>query len=102
MEKYTVLTDDITNKDGDVIAQLSTKLDGIGTTPEVITIGVGQTILGYNDDGTAIVDKDVEKRIEEAQQKFMAEAIKEQKRLTEANGIDPSVVNVIDAEKETN
>lgn len=84
---------------GNKIAMLVTELTGDGSTPVVQTTGMGVSkITGYNDDGTAIIDKEQDKIINDAFKKFMAQAIKKQKELTKANGIDPSVVNVYGAE----
>lgn len=77
---------------------LRTILKGDGATPVVMTLGFDKPI-GFDDTGKPIY-REIDEELEKAQQEFMAEAIKEQKKLSEANGIDPSVVNIIGAEKE--
>lgn len=89
------LEDYVVNKNGKQIAYLSTIIKGDGTTPVVQTMA-DFTPVGYNDDGSPIPDSDSDKLIGEAQQKFMAAAIKEQKRITEENGLDPNTVNAGD------
>lgn len=100
MEKVVILKDSVLDGNGNVVAEMVTRLEGDGATPLVQTTGPAN-VLGFNDDGTPIVNMSEEhdKLIENAQQDFMAEAIKEQKKLCVENGVDPSLVNVIDAEK---
>lgn len=100
MEKVVILKDSVLDGNGNVVAEMVTRLEGDGATPLVQTTGPAE-VLGFNDDGTPIVNMSEEhdKLIEKAQQDFMAEAIKEQKKLCVENGVDPSLVNVIDAEK---
>lgn len=100
MEKVVILKDSVLDDNGDVVAEMVTRLEGDGATPLVQTTGPAE-VLGFNDDGTPIINMSEEhdKLIESAQQYFMAEAIKEQKKLCVENGVDPSLVNVIDAEK---
>lgn len=100
MQKTIVLEDDVKDEQG-VTAQMRVVLTGDGATPEVMTRGE-KVMVGYNDDGTAMYRQVDENTLQSAQQKFMAAAIKEQKQLTEANGGDPSKVNVIGAETEAN
>lgn len=78
---------------------MSTTLKGDGATPIVQTIGF-DTPSEYKDDGTPIYGKP-DDTIKEAQKEFMAAAIAEQKSLCEENGVDPSLVNVVGAEKKT-
>ena len=77
---------------------MSTVLKGDGATPIVQTMGF-DTPSGYKDDGTPVYTTPDE-QIKEAQKEFMAVAIAEQKSLCEENGVDPSLVNVVGAEKE--
>lgn len=100
MEKVVILKDNVLDDSGNVVAEMLTRLDGDGSTPLVQTTGPAN-VLGFNDDGTPILNMSEEhdKLIESAQQGFMAEAIKEQKRLCVENGVDPNLVNIIDAEK---
>lgn len=101
IKKQVNLTTDVVDDKGNVLAQMQSILSGDGSTPVIRTNGYG-SIIGYNDDGTVIVSENLDNKLKDAQQEFMAEAIKEQKKLSEANGIDPSVVNIIGAEKEGN
>ena len=78
---------------------MSTVLKGDGATPVVQTIGFDAP-TAYKDDGTPVYNKP-DDTIKEAQKEFMAAAIAEQKSLCEENGVDPSLVNVVGAEKET-
>ena len=78
---------------------MSTMLTGDGSTPVVQTIGF-DTPTAYKDDGTPVYNKP-DDTIKEAQKEFMAAAIAEQKNLCKENGVDPSLVNVVGAEKET-
>ncbi len=100
MEKVVILKDNVLDSNGNVVAEMVTRLEGDGATPLVQTTGPAE-VLGFNDDGTPIVNMSEEhdKLIESAQKDFMSEAIKEQKKLCVENGVDPSLVNVIDAEK---
>lgn len=45
---------------------------------------------------------EIKQRIKDEKQKFMAEAIKEQKKLCIENGVDPDLVNILNAEKKVN
>lgn len=76
---------------------MSTTLRGDGTTPVVQTIGF-DTPTAYKDDGTPVYTTPDE-QIKTAQKEFMAAAIAEQKSLCEENGVDPSLVNIVGAEK---
>lgn len=84
--------------DGSYVIQ--TVLNGDGSTPMVQTVGFDDPI-GFNDDGTPIYPKKDDTKLAQVQQEFMAAAIKQQKALCEANGVNPDLVNMIDAEKET-
>lgn len=95
LTKTTELTTEVTYN-GKSIATLRTSLRGDGTTPIVQVIGTGN-IVGFADDGTPLIDKNVDKKIAEAQTDFMAEAIKVQKQLTEENGLNPNTVNFYNA-----
>ena len=78
---------------------MSTVLQGDGATPIVQTMGF-DTPTAYKDDGTPVYTTPDE-QIKTAQKEFMAAAIAEQKSLCKENGIDPSLVNVVGAEKKT-
>lgn len=99
MQKQVMLSDEIKNDKNEVIARMRVILNGDGSTPNIMTMGNSNPI-GYEDDGTPIFPKTDDNLIKQRQKKMMAEAIKVQKQLTKENGIDPSVVNIIDAEKE--
>lgn len=98
MQKTVILTDEVKD-DKRVVARMRVVLNGDGSTPNVMTMGMDSPI-GYNDNGTPIFPEVDEDLLKQAQQKMMAEAIKEQKQLTEENGGDPDKVNIIGAEKE--
>ena len=100
MNKMTMMTQEVRTIDGRLVAQITTYLEGDGSTPIVQTMGTG-SIKGYADDGTVIIDDDIDELIKEKQKEFMAEAIKEQKNLCVENGVDPSLVNYFGAEKES-
>lgn len=91
------LADDIVNQQGQVIARVFTVLEGDGSTPVVTTMGQTE-IVGYSDQGEPIIPEADEGLIKEAQKNFMAKAIQTQKFLSEQNGINPDVVNMIGAE----
>ncbi|MCL8203760.1 hypothetical protein M5361_00700 [Ligilactobacillus agilis] len=97
-ETTTTLTYIKENSKGQQQYGLRTILKGDGATPVVMTVGF-DTPAGYDDNGRPIY-REIDDELKQVQQDFMAEAIKEQKKLSEANGIDPSVVNIIGAEKE--
>lgn len=100
MQKKIVLTEKIKGSDGKDIATLQTNLFGDGSTPEIMAFGDGMSnVIGYRDDGSVILDNSVDLIIEEAKKKFMATAIKEQKKLCVENGVDPDLVNIIGLEK---
>lgn len=98
MQKTVILTDEVKD-DKRVVARMRVVLNGDGSTPNVMTMGMDSPI-GYNDNGAPIFPEVDEDLLKQAQQKMMAEAIKEQKQLTEENGGDPDKVNIIGAEKE--
>lgn len=77
---------------------MSTMLTGDGSTPVVQTMGF-DTPSEYKDDGTPVYTTPDE-QIKTAQKEFMAAAISEQKSLCKENGVDPSLVNKVGAEKE--
>lgn len=99
MKKEVKLVEKVIGNNGEQVATLQTTLTGDGSTPQVIVIGGKSSIIGYNDDGTVIVDNSVDEVVEIAKRPFMAKAIKEQKKLCVENGIDPNVVNILHAEK---
>lgn len=78
---------------------IKTVLNGDGSTPMVQTVGFDDPI-GFNDDGTPIYPAKDDKQLAQNQQDFMAAAIAEQKSLCKENGVNPDLVNMIDAEKE--
>ena len=78
---------------------MSTVLKGDGSTPVVQTMGFDAP-TAYKDDGTPVYTTPDE-QIKTAQKEFMAAAIAEQKSLCEENGVDPSLVNVVGAAKQT-
>ena len=97
MKKEVLLTDTVTDDNGNNIAMMKVVLDGDGSVPNIMTQGL---TVGYRDDGTPIIPDD-DDLLKQAHQKMMAAAIKEQKQLTEDNGKDPSVVNKYGAEHQT-
>lgn len=101
MKKVIVLSDEAKDKHGNVLLEMSVYLHGDGATPNVMAKW-NHDIIGYADDGTPIYLNYSETDVKNAQAEFMAEAIKEQKKFSAENGIDPSVVNIIGAEKEGN
>lgn len=104
-EKSVNLSKEVKRSDGTVAAIMYTTLKGDGSTPVIMTTGGPhgmQNIIGYNDDGTVIISHEDDQLIATAQQSFMAEAIKEQKKLCIENGVDPDLVNILNAEKKVN
>lgn len=103
MIKKTVgLSEDVKDNNGVVIAHLSTELTGMGETPRITTVVGSSTVIGYADNGTPIMassDEEKQQIIKDAEQKMMAIAIKEQKKLCVENGVDPDLVNIIGLEK---
>lgn len=99
-QKFITVEGSYVGKDGNVLMNLKSVLYGDGATPTYISFGTGDTIEGYNDDGSPILSDLLEKEQKQVEQQFMAYLIKEQKAFSKENGIDPSVVNIIDAEKE--
>lgn len=103
MQKNITLVEKVFNYQNEEIATMQTVLTGDGSTPKIIVFGSGLSgIIGYNDDGTAIIDNTINEIIEKAKPKFMAKAIKEQKKLCIENGVDPDLVNILNAEKKVN
>lgn len=94
MEIY--LTDKIKDQNGNTIASLQTTLVGDGKTPLVQTTGESN-VIGFKDDGTPIFrkNKNEDNIIENAQHKFMSNAIKIQKIITQQNGNDATNINMI-------
>lgn len=99
LQKETSLVYDYKDKYGNVLARLSTTLTGDGSTPVIMTSGGVQNTIGYDDYGTPIFSEIDGDELESLRREFMANAIKVQKEMTSDNGIDPSVVNMIGAEK---
>lgn len=97
MKKEVLLTDTVTDESGTDVAVMKVVLTGDGSVPNIMTQGL---TVGYNDDGTPMTNVD-DDLLDQAHQKMMAAAIKEQKQLTEDNGKDPSVVNKYGAEHKT-
>lgn len=91
------LNEDVKDDDNNPFAKLSVTLLGDGATPNVQTELTHQ-LVGYNDFGQPVYANIDQKKLETEQQMFMAKAIAVQKSLTQANGINPDVVNVIGAE----
>ena len=91
------LNEEVKNGAGNVFAKMSVTLTGDGSTPNVMTEQVHQYI-GFDDLGNPMYPEVDESILSDKQQKFMANAIAVQKSLTQANGINPDVVNVIGAE----
>ncbi len=102
MKKTIILNDKVEDNNGLVIATLQTYLRGDGSTPVVQTSGNNNGVIGYDDNGSPIMGTEEDELIKFAQQQFMAEAIKEQKKLCVENGVDPDLVNIINAEKKVN
>ncbi|PWT33283.1 hypothetical protein DKZ29_06315 [Limosilactobacillus reuteri] len=103
MNKIVRLIKIVKDNKGNDIATIQVELTGDGSTPDPLTAiyGYGQ-IIGFNDDGSPIYDMEFKQRIKDEEQKFMAEAIKEQKKLCIENGVDPDLVNILNAEKKEN
>lgn len=99
MEKTVVLKDYVKDSNGAVIAELTTYLEGDGSTPIIQTVGGGSTVIGYKDDGTVMLSQNNDMLIDNARREFMAKAIKQQKELCVENGVDPELVNIINAER---
>lgn len=103
LKKTITLVEKVYDYENKEIATMQVNLQGDGSTPEIGVFGNGLSgIIGYNDDGTAIIDHTIDEIIEKAKPKFMAKAIKEQKKLCVENGVDPDLVNMIGLEKKEN
>lgn len=103
MYKVVRLVKTIKDKDGNDIATIQVDLNGDGSTPSPLTAIYGSAqIIGFNDDGSPIYNMELKQRIKDEEQEFMAEAIKEQKKLCIENGVDPDLVNILNAEKKVN
>lgn len=89
----------VTDENGNVLYTITTTLLGDGATPLVQTMLGTKVPIGYTDDGMPIYKEFDEAEISKNEQEFMANAISLQKTLSTQNGIDPSVVNMIGAEK---
>lgn len=101
MEKSIKLVEKINNSQGKQLAVIQVEVKGDGSTPSPMIAMMGSAgIIGFKDNGTPIVDPTVDQIINEAKKKFMAEAIKEAKKLCIENGVDPDLVNILNAEKE--
>lgn len=97
MKKEVLLTDTVTDDNGNNIALMKVVLSGDGAVPNIMTQGLP---VGYNDDGTPIAVDD-DDLLKQKHQAMMAEAIKVQKDLCKENNIDPAVVNKYGAEHQT-
>lgn len=97
--KTVILSGDVKDEKGNVFASMRTVLEGDGSTPVIMTMG-NQKVVGFKDDGTPIVPKVQEDKLKVAQKELQAEAIRQQKELCIENGVDPELVNIINAEKE--
>lgn len=103
MKKIVTLVEDIKDNNGHVVATMLTALRGDGSTPVIQTSSSNQaSIIGYQDDGSVILNGATDILIKNAQKKFMATAIKEQKKLCVENSVDPDLVNILNAEKKVN
>lgn len=102
MEKQIYLKENIKDNNGNVIATMATTLNGDGATPSIVTLGGEGSIIGYSDDGRAIVERADDQLIKAKRQEFMSKAIEEQKKLCIENGVDPELVNIINAERRAN
>lgn len=91
--KYTI-EDDVVDSTGKVIAKMATVITGDGSTPVVMTMGTDEPI-GFKDTGEPIFPEIDEELLSERQREFRALAIRQQKELTEKNGGDPDMVNII-------
>ena len=98
MKKTVILEEDVKNNAGQVFAKMRTVLRGDGSTPNVMSMGMS-TPIGFNDDGTAILPEQEDEVLKIHQTQMMATAIKEQKKLCVENGVDPELVNIINAER---
>lgn len=96
--KTIILSGDVQNDDGKTFAKMQTVLKGDGSTPVVMTMGSNE-IKGFDDKGQPIFAEIDEDKLKLAQQEMQAEAIKQQKALCIENGVDPNLVNIINAEK---
>lgn len=103
MEKSIKLVEKINDLQDQQLAVIQAEVKGDGSTPSPMIAMVGSAgIIGFRDNGTPIVDPTVDQIINEAKKKFMAEAIREAKKLCIENGVDPELVNIINAEKKVN
>lgn len=98
MKKTVILEEDVKNNAGQVFAKMRTVLKGDGSTPNVMSMGMS-TPIGFNDNGTAILPEQEDEVLKIHQTQMMAAAIKEQKKLCVENGVDPELVNIINAER---
>lgn len=96
--KTIILSGDVQNDAGKTFAQMQTVLKGDGSTPVVMTMGTNE-IHGFDDTGKPIFAEIDEDKLKQAQKELQAEAIKQQKELCVENGVDPDLVNIINAEK---
>ncbi|WP_347284063.1 hypothetical protein [Lactobacillus taiwanensis] len=96
--KTVILSSNIKDDEGNVFASMRTVLEGDGSTPVIMTMG-NQKVVGFKDDGTPIVPKLQEDKLKVAQKELQAEAIRQQKELCIENGVDPELVNIINAER---
>lgn len=103
MEKIILLREHVRDSNDNELAIIETYLRGDGSTPVIQAMGgLGSNIIGYKDDGEPIIDTNEDLMIEAAKKELMAAAIKEQKKLCVENGVDPDLVNIINAEKKVN
>lgn len=100
ISKEISLYEEVKDEYGGVKYRIDTVLKGDGETPVLRTIGLGKP-MGYKDNGEAIIPEIDEDELKERQKNFMAEAIKEQKALCVENGVDPDLVNIINAERKS-
>lgn len=103
INKAVELTGEVTNPDGTHVCTIYCKAYGDGSTPTYTVAGGGsRQILGYRDDGSVILSNNMNDLIDDGCAKIMAQAIKIAKELCVENGVDPDLVNIINAEKKVN
>lgn len=101
ISKAVNLQGTIYDENNEAIATFMTHLLGDGATPDIQVYGNGmKQVIGYKDDGSVILSKNIDELIESEKVKFMAEAIKQQKALCVENGVDPDLVNILNSEKD--
>lgn len=93
------LTKELDNSAGVKFGTLTVTVFGDGRTPIPVILH-DNTYVGYQDNGLPIM-RERDEEVEEAETaKLMAVAIPMAKAIAESNGIDPSIVNFLDINKE--